>query len=365
MSSKNVHHSRKPAADIINDAALHAVLANLPQAVVVLRDHAPFEVLWRNDAAALMAGNDAALPVGGGSVLAQGIESGVTAGQSVTVHDHALWGHACHSVTLTPLAGYDGLCVLVAVRASAVTADSHNGARETLRSAGLMARMLAHEIKNPLAGIQGAGQLLERAAQDAAQSDLAQLVVRETARIGRLLQRMTVFDNEETSAPVFVPLNVHAPLEYALSALVATFPHVKLVRNFDPSLPDIAGNHDALVQVIDNLYRNAAEAGAKTVTVRSFYNHTAAPVDSRHQRRLPITITIEDDGEGMDEQTRTRLFEPYYTTKAQGQGLGLPIVAKLVDDHCGMIMVASQPGKTVFTIALPHDRSMTGTEDQP
>lgn len=351
------------SAPPLDDHALLAVLAALPQAVFVVAQTPPHAVYWRNDAAAQMMSAGKEALAAQGSVLAQGIAAMRDRNQTVTLHDHGILGQDCSSITLSPLASPAGYCVIVAVAASSVAAEGHNGAREALRSVALMARMLAHEIKNPLAGIQAAGQLLAKKAQDAAGSDLAQLVVRETARIGRLIDRMTVFESTGQDAAGFVPVNIHAPLEHALAAAQAAFAQMTVVRRFDPSLPDIAGDHDHLVQIFDNLCRNAAEAGATTLTVRSFYNQTSAPVDSRHQRRLPVTVTFEDDGAGMDAQTLGRLFEPYYTTKAQGQGLGLPIVAKLVDDHAGMITVASQPGKTIFTIAFAHDRDLADKGD--
>ena len=359
MPSHSVSHAQLQTSTSLDNAVLLSVLSNVPQAVFVLSTDAPYDVQWRNDAGAQMetAAGKVAL-ISNGSVLAQGMATVKRTGQLVTLHDHPVLGVDCYTITLTPLPGQPNNCILVAVAASNVTADSHNGARDTLRSAGLMARMLAHEIKNPLAGIQAAGQLLAKKVQDAVDRDLTDLVVRETARIGRLIDRMTIFDGESDLAPTFVPINLHAPLEHVLSAAATAFPDVAIARHFDPSLPDIGGDHDHLVQIFDNLCRNAAEAGAKAIVVRSFYNHTSAPVDSRHQRRLPITVTVEDDGEGMNEQTLNRLFEPYYTTKAQGQGLGLPIVAKLVDDHGGLITVSSTAGKTIFTIAFPHDRDL-------
>lgn len=353
------------ASTTIDATVLQAVLESMPQAVCIVSMTTPHVMRWHNDAAAQMASRaDKSVDViASGSVLAQGIASLKNTGQGVTLHDHRIWGVDCATITLTALPSDPDSCILVAVAASQVTADSHNGARDTLRSAGLVARMMAHEIKNPLAGIQAAGQLLAKKAKDAADRDLTDLVVRETARISRLIDRMTIFEGEGDPAGAFLPLNVHAPLEHALAAIAASFPAVSIVRYFDPSLPDIAGDHDQLVQVFDNLCRNAAEAGAQTIVVRSFYNHTSAPVDSRHQRRLPITIVVEDDGEGMSEQTRARLFEPYYTTKSQGQGLGLPIVAKLVDDHAGLITAESRSGKTVFTVALAHNRDLAQNEE--
>jgi len=359
IPAHSASHTPPAASTAIDAAALSAVLAGLPQAVFVVDMDAPHAVQWRNEAGAQMetsAGK--AGVIADGSVLAQGLATVKRTGQLVTLHDHSLLGVSCYTISLTPLPQIPNTCIVMAVPASHVTADSHNGARETLRSAGLMARMLAHEIKNPLAGIQAAGQLLAKKAQDAVDRDLTDLVVRETARISRLIDRMTIFDGEGGTATAFVPINVHAPIEHALSATAAAFPDVAIIRHFDPSLPDIAGDHDHLVQIFDNLCRNAAEAGATIITLRSFYNHTSAPVDSRHQRRLPVTVTIEDNGTGMDAQTLTRLFEPYYTTKSQGQGLGLPIVAKLIDDHAGLITVSSEAGKTIFTIAFPHDRDL-------
>lgn len=349
-----------PKAHITNADMLREVMAVLPHPVLLVGSAAPHGVIWRNDAAQAIFRHEH-LGVDTPATLTRIIETVMGQQSAVTIHDHDFFGQRCARINLNAMPSHDA-CLITLTPQSAMPTDAQNDAQGALRSAGLMARMLAHELKNPLSGIHAAGQLLQKSAADKASADLAALVVGEAARIGRLIDRVGVFDDDAMQTHA-LPINVHAPIEQAQALLAANHAHVTVNRRFDPSLPDIAGHHDQLVQIFDNLLRNAAEAGATIIDIATFYRHSNAPIDVRHQQRLPITVQITDNGGGMDAQTRQRLFEPYYTTKAQGQGLGLPIVAKLMDDHAGKVDVQSTGGKTVFTLSFPYRRDRFAQEN--
>lgn len=342
--SRTFAPQQKPAPTDLTASLLQA----LPHGVFLLAGDGA--VLWQNDAARAMtaAGGQDLLPAQ--TPLARAFDDVQARGVTLTLHGQPLCGIDCLTVTLQPA---DGGVMLVAVPAGLVGDTAGEGARAALRPAALMARILAHEIKNPLAGIQAAGQLLARSV-DAAGAELTTLIVREADRIRRLVDQVMIFDAE--TALALQPLNLHEPLEQALAGLAAE--GLAIERRFDPSLPDIMGDHDRLVQVFINLARNAAEAGAKKLTVTTSYA-AMPPLDAARQTRLPVTVTFDDDGAGMDAQTQARLFEAYYTTKESGQGLGLAVVAKIIDDHHARIAVKSATGRTVFTLSFAHPKEVS------
>ncbi|RDW11716.1 two-component system sensor histidine kinase NtrB [Paracoccus thiocyanatus] len=231
-------------------------------------------------------------------------------------------------------------------------------ARLAARSAIGMAEMLAHEIKNPLAGIRGAAQLIgmNLTAED---RDLADLIVAESRRIVELLDQVERFG--DTSAPRLAAVNVHDVLERVRrSAAVGFGKGLRIVPDYDPSLPPALADADQLVQVCLNLVKNAAEAigragGGGTIRIRSFYDGTLrlAPTEAEPQgRSLPLQIEIEDDGPGIPDAIMGQVFEPFVSGRENGTGLGLALVSKIVTDHGAWIALESRPGRTVFRISL-------------
>ncbi|WJS86220.1 ATP-binding protein [Paracoccus sp. TOH] len=232
-------------------------------------------------------------------------------------------------------------------------------ARSAARSAIGMAEMLAHEIKNPLAGIRGAAQLIgmNLTAED---RDLADLIVAESRRIVELLDQVERFG--DTSAPRLSAVNVHDVLERVRrSAAVGFGKGLRIVPDYDPSLPPALVDADQLVQVCLNLVKNAAEAIGRagrggTIRLRSFYDGTLrlAPTEAEPQgRSLPLQIEIEDDGPGIPETIVAEVFEPFVSGRENGTGLGLALVSKIITDHGAWIALDSRPGRTVFRISLP------------
>jgi two-component system nitrogen regulation sensor histidine kinase GlnL len=229
------------------------------------------------------------------------------------------------------------------------------GAKSAARSAIGMAEMLAHEIKNPLAGISGAAQLL---AMNLVPEDreLTDLIVEETRRIVKLLEQVEQFGN--LRPPDRRAVNIHDALDRARkSALVGFASHMQIVEDYDPSLPPTWADPDQLMQVFLNLIKNAAEAAGPrggTIRLHSFYD-----LSLRVRRRdgtsaaLPLNVEIIDDGPGLPPDIAAEVFEPFVSGRENGTGLGLALVSKIISDHDGWISVESVPGRTAFRLSLP------------
>ena len=212
-------------------------------------------------------------------------------------------------------------------------------------------RGLAHELRNPLAGLKGAAQLLARRPAvdgDADARELLALIDSEVARLTGLLDRLL------TPSPprAHVPLNIHAVLERVLRLAESDAGWaVRLLRDYDPSLPEFAGDSDRLTQAVWNLVRNAIEAGATHVTLRTRAEHGLRIADELHS--IALRLEISDDGRGVPEELAEQLFLPLVSGRAEGSGLGLALAQQVAREHRGSLAYRSRPGHTVFTLLLP------------
>ena len=248
----------------------------------------------------------------------------------------------------------DTILLLIAPREFAERLGRGGQVKSAAKSAIGMAEMLAHEIKNPLAGITGAAQLLSMSLSPEDQ-ELTDLIVAESRRIVKLLEQVEQFGN--LRPPEKRPVNIHDVLDRARrSALLGFAAHMTIVEDYDPSLPPTAGDADQLVQVFLNLIRNAAEAAPQggTIRIHSFYD-----LSLRLRRpdgsgaAVPLQVEIIDDGPGIREDLAADIFDPFVSGRENGTGLGLALVSKILADHGGWISVDSVPGRTVFRVSLP------------
>ena len=232
--------------------------------------------------------------------------------------------------------------------------------RDRSRSAIGVAAMLAHEIKNPLSGIRGAAQLLDSQVGESGQA-MTRLIRDEVDRVTALIDRMEAFT--DLRPLVRAPENIYAILEHARAVAAAGFgDRIDILDAYDPSLPPVFVNRDALVQVVLNLIKNAAEAVPEgkrgTVLLTTRYRHGVSVAAGEGRRSLPIEVGVADDGPGPPDEIVDHLFEPFVSSKASGRGLGLALVDKLVRDNGGIAQFAREgdPPRSIFRLLLPRTR---------
>tara|TARA_B100000780_G_scaffold114060_1_gene79919 strand:+ start:5415 stop:6482 length:1068 start_codon:yes stop_codon:yes gene_type:complete len=246
--------------------------------------------------------------------------------------------------------------ILILLIAHETIGNSGNGLAPMLaaHSAIGMAELLAHEIKNPLAGIIGAAQFLSMS-RPKGDHEMTDLIVEESKRIVALLDQVEHFG--DVTPPNCVAVNIHDVLDQAVRSATFGFAgNIKIFKNYDPSLPNVWADPDQLVQVFLNLIKNACEALADEgqISVRTFYDPNLRLVmpDSKGQR-LPLHVDIKDNGPGLPDGLARHVFEPFVSSKSNGKGLGLALVSKIVAQHSAWVSAASRPGQTIFRISLP------------
>ncbi|MHB8346252.1 MAG: nitrogen regulation protein NR(II) [Acidiferrobacterales bacterium] len=270
-----------------------------------------------------------------------GLRVSLTDGRDITV-----------DCTVTPLADYGTTELLVEwtpvdrllrIAREEKILDQHATSRALIRG-------LAHEIKNPLGGLRGAAQLLERQLPSHELAEYTRIIIREADRLRGLVDRMI-----GPNAPLNKrPTNIHQVFEHVRSLVLAEIPEgISVRRDYDPSLPEFPADSDQLIQAILNIARNAAQAldGKGMVWLRSRIERQFTIGQRRH--RLALRAEIEDNGPGVPDELRDHIFYPMITGRAEGTGLGLSIAQDIIHQHGGMIECVSRPLQTIFRIYLP------------
>ncbi len=261
---------------------------------------------------------------------------------------HTAYGrHITVDCTVTPLSNGDLLLEIVRVdRHLRIAHEEHLLTQQ--RAARDLMRGMAHEIKNPLGGLRGAAQLLESELEQPELTEYTQVIIGEADRLRNLVDRMLGPNNVPDNRTV----NIHQVIEHVRSLVDAeAHPGLELKREYDPSIPELQADAELLVQALLNLVRNAAQAGARCITLRS---RTQRQFTIGHTRyKLVIRLDVIDDGPGIAPDMQNKIFYPMVSGRPDGTGLGLSIAQSLINQHNGIIEFTSEPGNTRFTVLLP------------
>ena len=210
-------------------------------------------------------------------------------------------------------------------------------------------RNLAHEIKNPLGGIRGSAQLLQSELSDPQLHEYTKVIIAETDRLQDLMSRLLTSHNMVRPAM----LNIHDVLERVRRLILAEFPEILITRDYDTSLPELTADREQLIQALLNIVRNAAQAlaGKGEIALRSRVARQVTIAKRRFKMALELQVT--DDGPGIPEEIRDKIFYPLVSGRDGGSGLGLSLAQNFIERHQGMIEVDSRPGRTCFTVLIP------------
>jgi two-component system nitrogen regulation sensor histidine kinase GlnL len=358
-----------PATDAAFGGSTAAVLNALPHPIVMIGPDGRFtganqaaEAFFQNSTAVL-ARHDLGFFVPFGSpifsLLAQVREGGAPVTEyRVDISSPRLGVERVVDIYASPVAEHPGQVALMLLpRSVTEKIDRQLTHRGAARSVTGLASMLAHEIKNPLSGIRGAAQLLEADA-DENERALTRLICEEADRIVGLVDRMEIFaDGRPTERQA---VNIHSILERVKAISRNGFArNIRITEEYDPSLPAVHANRDQLIQVFLNLVKNAAEALENTRDAEIVFRTAYRPgirlsmPGSRSRVSLPLEFSVIDNGPGVPEDMLPYLFDPFVTSRTNGTGLGLALVAKIIGDHGGVIECESQPRRTAFRILMP------------
>jgi two-component system, NtrC family, nitrogen regulation sensor histidine kinase GlnL len=228
-------------------------------------------------------------------------------------------------------------------------------------------RNLAHEIKNPLGGIRGAAQLLDRELERPALHEYTQVIIKESDRLQALMDRLLT----PHRLPLPGPVNIHEVLERVRSVMLAEFPGIIVRRDYDTSMPLLIGDREQLIQAVLNIVRNAAQAirgagkNAERGEIRLKTRIARQVTLARRRYRHAVQVEIIDNGPGIPENMRERVFQPLISGREGGSGLGLTIAHNFVTQHRGTITFDSAPGHTCFTLLLPVEEDQRAERQTP
>jgi two-component system nitrogen regulation sensor histidine kinase GlnL len=342
------------------------MLDNLSSAVLLF--DAEFRLKYINPAAEMLfelsARHMIGLPLGEllqcpGDVAKQNLQRALSSGHPFTEREMplALIGNRQVTVdcTVIPLTDRDGEAgALIEIqridRQLRISREEHLLTQQ--QAARDLIRGLAHEIKNPLGGLRGAAQLLERELDDPSLKEYTQVIIDEADRLQTLVDRML----GPNKLPQLAHVNIHTLLERVRNLVLAeSGQQLQVERDYDPSIPDLLVDSDQIIQALLNIVRNAARAVGRRkdarIILRSRILRQFTIGNLRH--RLVAQIGIEDNGPGIEEKIREKLFYPMVTASEDGMGLGLSIAQSLINQHGGLIECHSEPGKTLFNVMLP------------
>ncbi len=349
-----------------NPALVQRVIENLSSAVLLMDD--TLRVRFINPAAqALFAvstrqvsGQKLSAISPAGKLLERAAQQGLDSGEGFTERERRLEVSVGHYITVdiavTPLADGDVLLELAHLdRRLRITREQHLISQN--QATRHLLRGLAHEIKNPLGGLRGAAQLLERELDDAGLKEYTQVIIEEADRLRTLVNGML----GPNSRPNKREVNIHEVLERVRQLVEAEAPPgVTIERDYDPSIPPLMAESNQLIQAALNIVRNALQAvgevGRITLRTRTQRQFTISEVN----HKLVARIDVIDTGPGIPSELMDRIFFPMVTSRPEGTGLGLSIAQTLVNQHGGLIECWSEPGHTIFTIWLPLERENGG-----
>ncbi len=272
-------------------------------------------------------------------------------------------GNRLINLHVSPLAERPGcVVILIQERALAERLRGQDQFRGSSRRMSSFAALLAHEIKTPMSGIRGAAELITRADQREKQLQMAELIISESDRVTELVNRMETLAAGNTINRKRI--NIHEIIDHCLHLAEQSFGlGFRFEKLYDPSLPDTYGDRELLIQALINLIKNACEASDnnKKITIKTIYNLgsrlTISNSNSDHLSMLGVVVI--NQGKGIAEAIKSRLFDPFVTAKADGTGLGLALVASIVTDHGGSVDVSDTAGQTAFQINLPITRGVS------
>lgn len=295
--------------------------------------------------------------VGKNNPVGEAVAEAMQKNRNITLNDISIQGRPIGNAVVSTLEHGHMYMLMVHEKPLQNAHEWNDEAKITLRSAEIVSRILTQELKEPTARIAAAAEkLAEKKDLTPEEKELLLLIRKETARIEEAAEPFTVFGDLAPKPESDV--NFNDVLQQVRNLIAAEFGDtIQIEQTIDPKTPNIRGDFSQLVQAQLNLVRNAAEALPNRqgkISIRTSYDDVAMP-------SLPLIIEIEDNGQGITPESLRKIFQPYFTTKPNAKGFGLPVVSKIIDKHGGKIDVKSQPGKTVFRISLPAPINRGGT----